>query len=112
MSLKILLMFIMIVSMAAGTHSNPPAEKPTGTEFPQEDLTWQKALMLVENEKSSAEDKAQTESTAPNRTTEPGSDPQTGHNEPSAGSRTSPLKDFKPSEEIAAEQAVDFPVDI
>ena len=112
MSLKILLVFIVIVPMAQGIHSKPPAEKTTGTEIPHVDLRWQNPLMLVENEKSGTEEKAQTESATPNRTTGPGSEPQNGQNEQSAGTKASPLKDFKPSEEIAAEQAVDFPVDI
>ena len=98
--------------MGLGIHSKPPVEKPAGTEFLHKDLTWQKPLMLAENEKNSADDKAQTESNALNRTTEPGSEPQTGQNEPSDETKASPLKTFKPSEEIAAEQAVDFPVDI
>lgn len=111
-SALVVLIFIMIAPGTQGIQPITPAGKPTGTKFPHASIVAQKPLKLAQNENTSAEDGAQKESDNQNRTTEPGSDPQTDRNERSTNSRAVPLKDFKPSEEIAAEQAVDFPVDI
>lgn len=108
----LLLISIMIAPMAQEIQSTTPAAKPTGLEISHPAMSGQRPLMLSENEESNAEDKTQTDAAAQNKAKEPGSDPQTGQNEKSVGSKTVPMKDFKPSEEIAAEQAVDFPVDI
>ena len=108
----LLLISIMIAPMAQEFQSMTPAAKPTGSQIRHPAMSGQKPLMLAENGEGNAEDKTQTKTTAQNRAKEPGSGSQTGQNETSAGSKTVPLKDFKPSEEIAAEQAVDFPVDI
>lgn len=110
--MTLLLISIMIAPMAQEIRSITPATKPTGLEISHPAMSGQRPFMLVENEESNAEEKTQTDAAARNRAKEPGSDPQTGQNETSVGSKTVPLKDFKPSEEIAAEQAVDFPVDI
>ena len=72
----------------------------------------QKPIMLAENEENTTEDKAQTTTGTKGRVSKPESDPETDTKDPSAKSKTAPLKPFRPSEEIAAEQAVDFPVDI
>ena len=68
--------------------------------------------MLAENEESEAEEKAQTATDTKGRESEPESGPETDRKEQSSQPKTEPLKPFRPSEEIAAEQAVDFPVDI
>ena len=72
----------------------------------------QNQILLAENEKTTAGDKAQGSTGANDPVSEPESGPDTDPKDPSAKSKPAPLKPFNPSEEIAAEQAVDFPVDI
>jgi hypothetical protein len=68
--------------------------------------------ILAEKDKTAAQEKAQTENDDRAQEIEPETEPETDDKDPSAKSEPAPLKSFKPSEEIAAEQAVDFPVDI
>ena len=68
--------------------------------------------ILAENDRSAAREKAQTENDDRTQEIETETAPGTDGKDPSAKSKTAPLKSFRPSEEIAAEQAVDFPVDI
>ena len=88
--------FFMIAPLAEGMHPIAPGETPEQTEINLSATVRQKPLMLAENEENAAEEKV----------------PETDPKEPSTPSKTVPLKPFRPSEEIAAEQAVDFPVDI
>ena len=69
-----------------------------------------KSIVLAENEPTSTE----SETTKENRdqTPESGAQVKENRSNTSNDAETKPLKPFKPSEEIAAEQAVDFPVDI
>jgi len=71
-----------------------------------------KPLMLAENKKTMAEGNTQTAVDEDSSEKKPESGSEVDHKDPSAKSEPAPLKSFKPSEEIAAEQAVDFPVDI
>ena len=89
-----------------------PGEKPGRTEVMPSATVWQKPMMLAENEEDTAGEEAQTATGSKDRVSEAGSGPETENKEQSTKSKTIPLKPFKPSEEIAAEQAVDFPVDI
>ena len=68
--------------------------------------------ILAEKDKTAAREKAQTENGDRTKEIEPETEPETDGRDPSGKSKTTPLKTFRPSEEIAAEQAVDFPVDI
>ncbi len=71
-----------------------------------------KSMVLAENEhkaadsQSQASDEYQSQAAEPEAAVEETTDKQTN------GTATKPLKPFRPSEEIAADQAVDFPVDI
>ena len=104
--------FIMTAPMAQGKHSIAPGEAPERTEIMPSTTVRQKPMMLAENEENTAEEKAQTATGTKGRESEPESGPETNNKEQSPQSKTAPLKPFRPSEEIAAEQAVDFPVDI
>ena len=73
---------------------------------------WQKLIVLAQNEGNTTGDKDQTATGSKDRVSEAESGSAADPKDPSAKSKTPPLKPFKPSEEIAAEQAVDFPVDI
>jgi hypothetical protein len=105
-------MFIMTAPMALGTNSLVPGEKPERTEIMPAITVRQKPMMLAENEKDTAGQKSPTASGTKGPASETESGPETDNKEPSIKSKATALKPFKPSEEIAAEQAVDFPVDI
>jgi len=70
------------------------------------------SIFLAENEPEAAESGSQ--STAENKDQVPNSAAAETDNRgrSSNDAESKPIKPFKPSEEIAAEQAVDFPVDI
>ena len=72
----------------------------------------QNPILLAENEKNTAGDNAQGAPGVNDPVSEPELGPETDNKDSSTKSKTKPLKPFNPSEEIAAEQAVDFPVDI
>jgi hypothetical protein len=105
-------LFMMTAPLADGMPSITPGETAERTEISPSTTARQKPLMLAENEENAAEEKAQTATDVKGRESEPESGPETDPKEPSTKSKTAPLKPFRPSEEIAAEQAVDFPVDI
>jgi hypothetical protein len=71
-----------------------------------------KPIVLAQANPQTAE--SETRTTIKNNEQEPKSGTATTENDNRTqdDSATKPLKPFKPSEEIAAEQAVDFPVDI
>ena len=103
---------IMAAPMAQGIRSIALGEKPERTEIMPSTTVRQKLLMLAENEENTAGEKAQTATGTKDPVSEPESGTETVNKEQSTKSKTVPLKPFRPSEEIAAEQAVDFPVDI
>jgi hypothetical protein len=103
---------IMAAPMAQGIRSIAPGEIPERTEIMPSTTAGQTPLMLAENEENTAGKKAQKTTGTNGRVSEPESGFETDNKEPSTKSKTAPLKPFRPSEEIAAEQAVDFPVDI
>ena len=104
--------FIMTAPMAQGMRPIAPGENPARTEIMDSTTVRQKSMMLAENEENAAGEKAQTATDTKGQESEPESGPETDLKEQSPQSKTAPLKPFRPSEEIAAEQAVDFPVDI
>ena len=104
--------FIMMVPLTQGMPPNAPLGNNEGTESMPATTVRQKPIMLAENEENTAGDKAQTATAIKDQVAKPESGPGTDQKDPPAKSKTAPLKPFKPSEEIAAEQAVDFPVDI
>ena len=105
-------MCILIASTAKGTHPVVPAVNPGEPKVTQAFVSVQKPLMLAENEADTAVEKNQTAPGTTDRAVDPKASSKTDNSEQSAKSGKTPLKPFKPSEEIAAEQAVDFPVDI
>jgi len=82
------------------------------TEIMPSTAVSQNPILLAKNEENKAGDKAQGATGANDPVSEPESGPDSDPKDPSAKSKPAPLKPFNPSEEIAAEQAVDFPVDI
>ena len=105
-------MFIMAAPVAQGIRSMAPGGNPERREIVPSTTAWQKPIMLAQNEKDTAGDKDRTATATGDRVPEVESGSVADPKDPSANSKAAPLKPFKPSEEIAAEQAVDFPVDI
>ena len=104
--------FFMTAPMAQGMCPPAPGENPAHREVRLVTTVWQKSIMLAQNEKDTAGDKDRTATATGDRVSEAESGSVADPKDPSANSKAAPLKPFKPSEEIAAEQAVDFPVDI
>ena len=104
--------FIMTAPMAQWMRPIAPGKTPERMEIMPSTTVSQKPMMLAENEENTAGGKAQTATGTKGRESEPESGPETDPKQQSTQSKTVPLKPFRPSEEIAAEQAVDFPVDI
>ncbi len=72
----------------------------------------QNLILLAQKEENTTGGNAQGTSGANGPVLEPESGANAVSKDPSGKSKPAPLKPFNPSEEIAAEQAVDFPVDI
>jgi hypothetical protein len=104
--------FIMTAPMAQGMCPLAPGAPPARRAVTASTTVWQKPIVLAQNQENTAGDKDQTATGTKDRVSETKSGSATDHKDPPAKSKTAPLKPFKPSEEIAAEQAVDFPVDI
>jgi hypothetical protein len=69
-------------------------------------------IRLAENEGSAPNGKDESRATSENEIGKSASESGSGKSEQSKKAKSKPLEPFVPSEEIAAEQAVDFPVDI
>ena len=104
--------FIMTAPIAQGVCSLAPGAPPAHRAVTVSTTVWQKPILLTQNQDNAAGDKNRTAVGTGDRASEAKSDSAADPKDPSAKSKTAPLKPFKPSEEIAAEQAVDFPVDI
>ena len=103
---------IMTAPMAQGMQPIAPGDPPAKTEIIPSTGVRQRPTMLAENEENTAGEKAQPATGTKDAVSEAKSGPETDDKQQSTASKTAPLKPFRPSEEIAAEQAVDFPVDI
>ena len=104
--------FIMTAPIAQGVCSLAPGAPPARRAVTASTNVWQKPILLAQNQENTAGDKDRTATGSKDRLSEAESGSAADPEDPSAKSKTAPLKPFKPSEEIAAEQAVDFPVDI
>ena len=105
----------MIIVTAPVAQGMPPialGENPERTEINPSPTVRQEPIVLAENEDKTVGDKTQTAIDTKDQVSEPESDPESDNKDPATKTKTAPLKSFRPSEEIAAEQAVDFPVDI
>jgi hypothetical protein len=71
-----------------------------------------KSIVVAESEQEAAERGGQTTSENKDPASGPEAEVTEKNSKKSGDGKTKPLKPFVPSEEIAAEQAVDFPVDI
>jgi len=71
-----------------------------------------KSIVMAQNEQKAAENQSPSASENHDQTASSGAAKNENSSNNSDADAAKPLKPFKPSEEIAAEQAVDFPVDI
>ena len=105
-------MFIMMAPITRGMGPIVPGANTERTEIMLSTTISQNPILLAQNEENTAGGNAQEAPGANDPVSEPESGPDTDPKDPSAKSKPAPLKPFNPSEEIAAEQAVDFPVDM
>jgi hypothetical protein len=105
-------MFIMMAPMTRGMVPIVPGADTDRTDIMPSATVSQNPILLAEDKENTAGEKAQGATGANEPVSEPESGLETDNKDSSAKSKTKPLKPFNPSEEIAAEQAVDFPVDI
>ena len=71
-----------------------------------------KTIRLADNKNSTPNSNQTSQPASDNETVQSVSESRPGKSVPSTKAKSKPLKPFVPSEKIAAEQAVDFPVDI
>ena len=105
-------MFIMTTPMAQVIGLIEPRETPGQIKFLTASTVEQRPMMLAENEENTNGEKALTKTGTKDPVSAAESSSESDKKETSTTSTSDPLKSFRPSEEIAAEQAVDFPVDI
>ena len=96
----VLLGFLVIANQTA--RADTPYQAPPGWKQPN-----LYRVMVAQNETQTA---TNDKPAAPPESKEPA--PKTDQKKDSGGVKKKPLKDFKPTERIEAEQAVDFPYDI
>jgi hypothetical protein len=114
MSISILAvsMFIMMAPMTQGMGPITSVADTDRTDIVPSTTVSQNPILLAENVENTVGSNAQGATGVNDPLPEPESGSDSGSKDSSAKSKTKPLKPFNPSEEIAAEQAVDFPVDI
>ena len=103
---------LTMAPMTQGMGPIVPEADTDRTEIMPSTTIRQNPILLAQNEENTAGGNAQGAPGANGPVSEPESGPDADPKDPSARSKPAPLKPFNPSEEIAAEQAVDFPVDI
>jgi len=70
------------------------------------------SILMAENEHKAADSQSQASDEYQSQAAAPKAAAEKNAGKQADGAGAKPLKPFKPSEEIAADQAVDFPVDI
>ena len=102
------LMFSTVATMAIGKRLDSVAPENIFSDSPIFDAKEQASMFLAQNDKSTSQESEET-----------GSGPATSKSDgaveddkKSSEAESKPLKPFVPSEQIAGEQAVDFPADI
>ncbi len=103
---------LTMAPMAQGMGPVVPGADTDRTGIMPSTTVSQNPNLLAENEENTGGSNAQEATGTNDPVSEPESGADSDPKDPSAKSKSAPLKPFNPSEEIAAEQAVDFPVDI
>ena len=108
----ILLTFTMGASVTIGRSYHVPDINTVRIESIRTLKIKQNAIVVAENEPDLAESESKPAADKKNRASGSGEKITENSSKSSDDEKTKPLKPFVPSEEIAAEQAVDFPIDI
>jgi len=107
---------MLLYNMTAALVPGMPQGEPLGiseiTEFMHSTALNTETIRLAENEGSTPNNDEESQAASENEVVKSGSESGAGKSEQSTKAKSKSLKPFVPSEEIAAEQAVDFPVDI
>ena len=106
-----LLILMSVPATPSRVHLTP--DEPTGRTV--SNYTFElnlNSFFLAENESKASESESQSTNENKEQSSESGAVVKENSSNSTNDTETKPLKPFKPSEEIAAEQAVDFPVDI
>lgn len=106
------LLYSMTAPLGAGIPQGHPGGVSETAEFMHSTPPNTEPIELAENTGSTSNSSEESRAASNNEAQESASESGTDKNEQSADTKSKPLKPFVPSEEIAAEQAVDFPVDI
>jgi len=107
-----LLSFLMSTPAAPGWNPlapNIPAERTKSIHTFE---VKRKSIVVAENEPETAQSVNQSTNENKEQPSESGAEGKEKGDKNVSDAETKPIKPFKPTEEIAAEQAVDFPVDI
>ena len=107
-----MLLYNMTAPLVPGIPQGEPHDVSEIAEFMHSNAQKAETIRLAENEGSTSNGKDESRATSENEVGKSASESGTGKSEQSKKAKSKPLKPFVPSEEIAAEQAVDFPVDI
>ena len=105
--LKKLSIIIVAISGFGVSPNWAAAEGPSYQMLPDQKQSRQQRMLVAQSETRTTTE----EKTAPSSEGS-ASEPKTEEKKESSGTQEKPLKEFRPSERIEAEQAVDFPYDI
>jgi len=106
------LAFFMSAPAAPGWNSLAPNEPADRTKSIHRLEFNRKSIVVAENEPAASDSGSQTTTDNKDQAPDSGAADKEKSGNNTNDTETKPLKPFKPSEEIAAEQAVDYPVDI
>ncbi len=104
--------FLIVVPIPQGMGTHFPAIHAEGIQSMRSFELNRKSIVMAENEPKAAANRSQSMDENQDQAAVPQAAVKENSGSDADAAAEKPLKPFKPSEEIAAEQAVDFPVDI
>jgi hypothetical protein len=107
-----MLLYNMTAPLVSGIPQGESHDVSVIAEFLRSTAQNTGTIRLAENEGSAPNGKDESRATSEKEIGKSASESGSGKSEQSKKAKSKPLEPFVPSEEIAAEQAVDFPVDI
>jgi hypothetical protein len=100
------------IAIALGLRPAPSSVNLERSELAISSTVGQQAMLLAASEQAIVENQNQATADKGSQTAEPAVESAEDSGKSPRGQKNKSFKPFAPSEEIAAEQAVDFPVDI
>ena len=107
-----MLLYNMTAPLVPGIPQGEPHDVSEMAEFMHSNAQKAETIRLAENEANAPNGNDKSRAASEKEAGKSASESGNGKSEQSKKAKSKPLKPFVPSEEIAAEQAVDFPVDI